>query len=106
MIKQKFNLIFLFLFVLFISGCADIKAGLTGQRSKNADEFLVKKKDPLVMPPRWEELPNPDEDTSLEENPEEAFTISINTDNSDTSSESFENTSDIESSILKNIRNN
>ena len=106
MIKKKINLIFLFLFIFLINGCAEIKAGLTGQRTKQSDEFLVKKKDPLVMPPRWEELPNPDEDTSLEENPEEAFTISINTDNSDTSSESFENTSDIESSILKNIRNN
>tara|TARA_B100001750_G_C15002001_1_gene347859 strand:+ start:55 stop:375 length:321 start_codon:yes stop_codon:yes gene_type:complete len=106
MIKQKFNLIFLFLFVLFISGCADIKAGLTGQRSKNADEFLVKKKDPLVMPPRWEELPNPDDDMSIEQDSEEIFEISINTNELNTSSENIGDVSDIESSILNHIKNN
>ena len=106
MIKQKFNLIFLFLFVLFISGCADIKAGLTGQRSKNADEFLVKKKDPLVMPPRWEELPNPDDDMNIEQDSEEIFEISINTNELNTSSENIGDVSDIESSILNHIKNN
>ena len=106
MIKQKFNLIFLFLFVLFISGCADIKAGLTGQRSKSADEFLVKKKDPLVMPPRWEELPNPDDDMSIEQDSEEIFEISINTNELNTSSENIGDVSDIESSILNHIKNN
>ena len=106
MIKEKFNLIFLFLFIIFLSGCADIKAGLTGQRSKNADEFLVKKKDPLVMPPRWEELPDPDEDMNPEENFEETFKISINEDNSNASSENIEGASDIESSVIDHIRNN
>ena len=42
-----------------------------GKNRKNSDEFLVKKKDPLVLPPKYEELPIPKskqetEKTSLE----------------------------------------
>jgi hypothetical protein len=32
---------------------------LTGAKSNSADEFLVKKKDPLILPPDFENLPTP-----------------------------------------------
>ena len=56
----------------FLTSCADtfdsVKRGLTGAKKNSADEFLVKKKDPLILPPDYENLPNPDErDINLEE---------------------------------------
>ena len=53
------------LLILFTASCADtvdsVKRGLTGAKSNSADEFLVKKKDPLILPPDFENLPTPDE---------------------------------------------
>ena len=58
--------IILILFLsLFTISCSDtfgsVKRGLTGAKSDSADEFLVKKKDPLILPPDFENLPTPDE---------------------------------------------
>ena len=44
----------------FLAGCQSVKDGLTLQKRSNADEFLVKKKNPLVLPPEFRELPTPD----------------------------------------------
>ena len=58
--------IILILFLsLFTISCSDtfgsVKRGLTGAKTNTADEFLVKKKDPLILPPDFENLPTPDE---------------------------------------------
>ena len=57
----------------FVTSCADtfssVKRGLTGSKKDSTDEFLVKKKDPLILPPDYENLPNPDEAiATIEEN--------------------------------------
>jgi len=44
---------------LFIISCGTIKEGFTNQKKNNSDEFLVEKKSPLVMPPNYNELPEP-----------------------------------------------
>ena len=44
-----------------ITSCESIREGLTGSKNQSTDEFLVKKKDPLVLPPDFENLPNPSE---------------------------------------------
>ena len=58
-IFSKIIIIFFFL----ISGCATswdtVKKGVGGQKRTSTDEFLVKKKDPLNMPPKWKDLPVP-----------------------------------------------
>ena len=59
----KFNF-YLIIFSIFLTSCQSIKDGLSGRKSENSDEFLVKKKSPLVMPPKFMELPNPEEDTN------------------------------------------
>ena len=41
-----------------------VKRGLTGAKKDSTDEFLVKKKDPLILPPDFENLPAPDEQSS------------------------------------------
>ena len=96
-----------FLILLFLSSCGDswdsLKRGLTGAKKKSADEFLIKKKDPLVLPPDFESLPTPDERVEAQQdisNIEEKLkknTEDGSTESSDTS---------VEQSILKQIQKN
>mgnify|MGYP001183859618 FL=1 len=51
--------LFLFLFSVLLTSCQSIKDGLTGVKRENSDEFLVQKKNPLVLPPNFNELPSP-----------------------------------------------
>ena len=51
-----------------ITSCESVREGITGSKNQSTDEFLVKKKDPLVLPPDFENLPNPSErQVSVEE---------------------------------------
>lgn len=52
------KIIFLF-FTLFLTACASVKDTFTLKKKSAADEFLVEKKSPLVMPPDYEKLPEP-----------------------------------------------
>ena len=69
MYKRK--IIFLFGLLFLISACSDtlssVKRGLTGEKDIAADEFLVQKKDPLIMPPDFENLPTPEERNAASE---------------------------------------
>ena len=52
--------IFLFIILLtFLFGCKSAKDVLTLKKKNNADEFLVEKKSPLVVPPDFDKLPTP-----------------------------------------------
>ena len=54
------KLIFIILCIAIItSSCGSIKRGLTGQKKSNSDEFLIQKKNPLVLPPHFGDLPKP-----------------------------------------------
>ena len=44
---------------LFLSGCNSVKKVIKGDNTKKTDEFLVKKKNPLILPPNFDELPQP-----------------------------------------------
>ena len=70
MIKKK--TIFPMLLIFVVTSCADtwgnVKRGLTGAKQKSTDEFLVKKKDPLILPPDFDSLPSPsDREEAIEE---------------------------------------
>ena len=64
---KKIN-IFLLLATILLTSCQSIKDGLSGKKNDNSDEFLVKKKNPLVMPPKFMELPKPTEKNQIDEN--------------------------------------
>ena len=94
------KIIYILLFV-FLTSCADtfdsVKRGLTGTKKNSTDEFLVQKKDPLILPPDYENLPSPGEgNLGLEED-------SIFQDTLD-SQEASSTSTPIESSILKKIQ--
>ena len=59
--------ILIFLIFVLITSCASVKDGLTLKKKNSADEFLVIKKNPLVLPPDFNELPIPDEDEVRQE---------------------------------------
>ena len=44
-----------------ITSCESMREGLTGSKNRSTDEFFVQKKDPLILPPDFENLPNPSE---------------------------------------------
>ena len=45
--------------LIFLTSCGFIKEGLGSSKKDNNDEFLVEKKMPLKMPPKYNELPKP-----------------------------------------------
>ena len=50
-----------------MSACSSVKDGLTLKKKSGADEFLVEKKNPLVLPPDFDILPSPDENMNNQE---------------------------------------
>ena len=97
---KNITYILLFIFLVSCAGTFDsVKRGLTGAKKNSADEFLVKKKDPLILPPDFENLPTPDEAPILLEE----SSIFENTLEDDGKADSPESKS-VESSILKKIQ--
>jgi len=99
--KIVFSLIALF----FTASCSDtwssVKRGLTGAKSNSTDEFLVEKKDPLVLPPNFENLPQPSEnEEEIEDFQKKLEGLSVETTETDNSQSSKGS----EQSILEQIR--
>ena len=64
--KNKFKVILLISIIPLLSFCAGAKEALEGKkRSDQSDEFLVKKKNPLQMPPDIDKLPMPGDDLQI-----------------------------------------
>jgi len=55
--KNKFKILTFFGLLFFLSSCGS--EGLIGGKKDNTDEFLVQKKNPLVVPPDYNDLPMP-----------------------------------------------
>ena len=96
---KKVTYILLFIFLVSCAGSFDsVKRGLTGEKRSSADEFRVKKKDPLILPPDFENLPTPNEgDVLLEE--DSIFQNVLEEEIEDSSG-----AKSVESSILKKIQ--
>ena len=117
MIKNKLTILIIILFSILLYACESAKNAIEGKkRSEQSDEFLVEKKNPLAMPPDYEKLPTPGNQTvspeTFSDNNElkDLFNIkdcdtSANIDDCDTSvSNNSDNSSDIESSIIEKIQ--
>ena len=63
------KIIFILLILNLLNGCQSIKDGLEGnKKSKSAEEFLIQKKNPLVLPPDYSKLPLPKNEANNESN--------------------------------------
>jgi len=102
------KIIYLSSILFLITACADtwgnVKRGLTGQKQNSTDEFLVEKKDPLVLPPNFEDLPVPS-DSAIEEEETEisSFEKTLST-TTDEESDEGSSSNTTEESILNKIR--
>tara|TARA_B110000259_G_scaffold144077_1_gene162260 strand:+ start:654 stop:983 length:330 start_codon:yes stop_codon:yes gene_type:complete len=109
MIKFFKNSFYLFLVMFLLSACQSVKDGLTGKKQNNTDEFLVEKKNPLVLPPEFNILPEPETLNKTSEKKEEINLESILT--KDFSKKKMTTISkvsngSVEKNILEKIKNN
>ena len=60
-IKQKisFFLLISFIFLLSCGGFKEAAKVLRNEKTNSTDEFLVKKRDPLILPPDYDAIPEP-----------------------------------------------
>ena len=102
------KIINIFIVFFFVSSCSS--AGFTLKKKDQADEFLVEKKSPLVLPPNYGELPVPDGQQNEVENLEEDeelnnLKVILGTKEKNNSEKNnSRNSTSIEESILKKIK--
>ena len=104
MINKIFLFYLLLASTLLLQGCDSAKKALGGGKIKSSDEFLVEKKDPLVLPPNFNELPSPlEKNSNIEEKNMEIEKI-INIQEKQDNSKSNSGNNTLEQSILKKIK--
>ena len=96
-----------FIFIIFISltscsGMSDAKKVLKNEKVNTTYEFLVKKRNPLVLPPNFEEVPKPGTKPSKNENEEDKIKKILKAPKNDNTQSS--KSKSVEESILKRIR--
>lgn len=93
--------------LLFLGNCTSAKNVITGKSKTNSDEFLVKKKNPLTLPPDFDKLPLPksSQNSTLKEleNNDKKIRELLGKSSEEKSSN---NDSSLENSILKTLKNN
>ena len=100
---------FVLVFFIFLTGCQSIKDGLEGnKKTKSAEEFLIQKKNPLVLPPDYSKLPLPKSISKEELKAQNEFDLEkiIKKDSKNIKSNSVEKNSSLEKSIIEKIKDN
>ena len=104
---MKKNLLYTIFISLLLFSCQSAKDVLTIQKkSSQADEFLVEKKNPLVLPPEFSQLPLPDSEIR---NDKDKGNVNIpkilgKITKTETSQKKENKNSSIEDSVLKKIK--
>jgi hypothetical protein len=96
--------IFCLLLLNLLSACETAREGFTLKKKDNSDEFLVEKKNPLVMPPNYNDLPQPkDFQINTESLKDDEFEKIINNSKNYQSKTDTRKTS-IEQSVIEKIK--
>ena len=105
---KKNNIYLILLMMLVTASCQSFKNAVSGVKQENSDEFLVQKKNPLVLPPDFTDLPVPfDESTKVTEvQIEEDIEKLLGMENDTKSTDYTSNSGSIESFVLKKIKEN
>ena len=102
----KQSVVIIFFLLSACGGTLDsVKRGLSGQKKISTDEFLVEKKDPLVLPPGYHDLPEPGQTKIEEDLGEQDISSILKVENDNQNTSSSENLG-LEESILKKINDN
>ena len=97
---KYFKIIIIFLVFVGVNGCGNFRDAVTGQTKKTTDEFLIKKKDPLILPPDYDTLPIPKTKKTRESNSSlESAIGSVSNSKSDSKA-----SSSLENMILRELR--
>ena len=99
--------IILILIFAYLQSCSSVTEGFKLKKGNTGDEFLVEKKNPLVLPPNFNELPEPGKSRISETNNQDSFEgkiLNTNTENKNQKENTTANST--EELILKNIKNN
>ena len=98
---------YLIILLFILCSCQGVKNALSGKKYENSDEFLVIKKNPLILPPSFKDLPTPKDvaDTTQIENIENEIEDLLSTikDNNEQVVETSSST-DTESFVLEKIK--
>ena len=100
---------FLILIFFGLSACQALKDGLEGnKKSKSAEEFLIKKKNPLVLPPDYSKLPLPGNSKEQQESEQDFNLKKILEKNpsSENTNKQTQNNSTFKKSIIEKINKN
>ena len=93
---------YLIILLLILCSCQGVKNALSGKKYENSDEFLVIKKNPLVLPPNFNDLPTPKDvaDTTQLENIESEIEDLLSSIKDDGEVSESSSSSDTESFVL------
>ena len=96
-----------YIFLILLNSCQSISEGFK-LKENSTDEFLVEKKNPLVLPPNFNELPSPSgDDLGIEDKTDDDFDIILKSGSSNESQDQNEiKSNSTAETILKNIKKN
>ena len=101
--KNKKKILILFLFLAHLTACNTMQSAFINDKKGGSEAFLVKKKSPLVMPPSYGKLPEPNE---LKKKEEEKIDIKKIVTGSKNVNQKIESDNSIEKLILNKIKKN
>ena len=101
------KLIYITLTLSLLTSCGSISDVFQLKKGNTGDEFLVEKKNPLVLPPEFNELPQPENLNMESDINEDKFEEKIfNSEDEDKNKDTTSGTGSTEDFILKNIKKN
>ena len=106
---NKLKILFLIvIYGLLSSSCSTVQKAFDPERKNSSDEFLVKKKSPLSMPPDFEKLPLPQNKQKDDQNQSDDIeTLITNSEVNNNENKSIDNASkELEESIIDKIKSN
>ncbi len=100
------NIIGILICIIILTACSGTKEALVGKkRSDSSDEFLIQKKNPLALPPDFDELPVPVNQENIQTNNNSNDIQELLKDSQNNTQNTNNGTLSIEKSILEKINN-
>ena len=107
---KKFEVVIIFILILTtLNSCGTVKDAFSTQKKNSTDEFLVEKKNPLKLPPDFDELPTPNQDINQQNDDEDVLKELLIT-SEDSTKDKLENSDSkndtLEKQLLEKIKQN
>ena len=106
MIKNIKSSLLIILSTILVSSCGTVQKAFDPQNKNTSEEFLVKKKSPLSIPPNYQELPVPSNEKVNKKSQINNIESLITEKNNNKKTEALGSNKDFEQSILDKIKNN